>query len=140
MPYLELKQSFDDLGDLEGEVTSRSHFFRRPVPAAALPDAPGQELNFTPMGGAYNRIHPTATAFVHRTERFLVEHVGTDAAWVHRTWTDLHEHSSGRVYPNFPDLFLDDPLPAYHGENLQRLKEVKRHYDPHGLLRFPQSL
>ncbi|WP_045313186.1 FAD-binding oxidoreductase [Lentzea aerocolonigenes] len=140
MPYVELKQSFDDLGDLAGEVTSRSHFFRRPIPAAALPDAPGQELNFTPMGGAYNRTPPAATAFVHRAERFLVEHAGTDADWVHRTWTDLHEHSSGRVYPNFPDPFLDDPLPAYHGENLQRLGEIKRHYHPAGLLRFPQSL
>ncbi|HEX8868568.1 MAG TPA: FAD-binding oxidoreductase [Lentzea sp.] len=140
MPYLELKQSFDDLGDIEGEVTSRSHFFRRQIPADVLPDEPGQELNFTPMGGAYNRVHPTATAFVHRTERFLVEHVSTDADWAHRTWAALHGHSSGGVYPNFPDLFLDDPLPAYHGENLQRLKEIKRHYDPDGLLRFPQSL
>jgi FAD/FMN-containing dehydrogenase len=143
MPYYELKQSFDDMGDLEpGPVTSRSHFFRRPVPATGLLDtlAPGRELNFTPMGGAYNRIHPTATAFVHRAERFMIEHVSADADWVHATWSDIHGLSSGGVYPNFPDPHLTDPLPAYHGENLARLKEIKQHYDPAGLLRFPQSL
>lgn len=140
MPYHELKQSFDDLGDLAGPVTTRSHFFRQPIPADVLPDTPGRELNFTPMGGAYNRTHPAATAFVHRAERFMVEHVSADSDWVHRTWADLHEHSSGHVYPNFPDPFLDDPLHAYHGENLRRLKEIKKQYDPAGLLRFPQSL
>lgn len=140
LPYYELKQSFDDLGDLgPGPVLSRSHFFRRAVPAPG-DLAPGQELNFTPMGGAYNRTSREATAFAHRAERFLVEHVSADADWVHRTWAELHEHASGGVYPNFPDPYLSDPLTAYHGENLARLKEIKRHYDPAGLLRFPQSL
>jgi FAD/FMN-containing dehydrogenase len=143
MPYNELKQSFDDLGDLgPGPVTSRSQFFRRPAPADALLDdlTRGRELNFTPMGGAYNRVPAGATAFAHRGERFLVEYVSTDADWVHVKWTGLHEHASGRVYPNFPDPHLKDPLAAYHGENLTRLKEIKAHYDPTRLLRFPQSL
>jgi FAD/FMN-containing dehydrogenase len=146
VPYHELKQSFDDLGELEaGAVTSRSEFFRRSLPdqaiAALLEDLePGRELNFTPMGGAYNRVPATATAFAHRSERFMIEHVSADANWVHRSWSAVHHHASGRVYPNFPDPHLEDPLIAYHGENLARLKEIKTHYDPAGLLRFPQCL
>jgi FAD/FMN-containing dehydrogenase len=146
MPYYELKQSFDDLGDLgEGPVTSRSEFFRRSLPDEVTTTllaglAPGRELNFTPMGGAYNRVPATATAFAHRAERFMIEHVSADASWVHRSWAGVHHHASGRVYPNFPDPHLDDPLTAYHGENLARLKEIKAHYDPTGLLHFPQSL
>ncbi|WP_197288861.1 FAD-binding oxidoreductase [Nocardia sp. NRRL S-836] len=146
MPYYELKQSFDDLGDLgAGPVLSRSEFFGRPLPDAVLPAllsdlGPGRELNFTPMGGAYARTPVPATAFAHRGERFMIEHVGTDTAWVHASWERAHDHASGRVYPNFPDPHLTDPLTAYHGENLARLRSVKQRYDPGGLLRFPQSL
>ena len=59
------------------------------------------------MGGAYNRVAEDATAFAHRGERFLLEHVA-DAAdpWVDRSWTTAHADGSGRVYPNFPDPAL----------------------------------
>ena len=55
-------------------------------------------LDFTPWGGAYNRIRPDATAFVHRAERFLLKHdvvVAADVAseereaaryWLARSW------------------------------------------------------
>ena len=33
-----------------------------------------RELDFTPWGGAYNRVRPEATAFPHRAERFLLKH------------------------------------------------------------------
>jgi hypothetical protein len=36
-------------------------------------------LTFTAMGGAYNRIAEDVTAFAHRGERFLLEHVADSA-------------------------------------------------------------
>ena len=111
---------------------------------------PGQsrELNFTPLGGAYNRVAADATAFAHRAERFLVEHVLVAAPevppagrqWVRESWATVHPWGSGRVYPNFPDPELAGWAEAYHGDNYERMARVKRAYDPDNAFRFDQSL
>lgn len=162
-PYRDLKRSLAGLGAAEPAepepVVSKSEFFRRSIPASAITElldafirdrVEGQhrELNFTPMGGAYNRVPADATAFVHREERFLLEHVtggpaaGSDAVaqWVRRSWAVVHPWGSGRVYPNFPDPDLTDWAEAYYGGNHARLARVKRLYDPERLLRFHQSI
>jgi hypothetical protein len=145
-PYRELKRSLNELWPEQPlPVVSRSEFFGRPLPASVIAELlatlePGGELNFTPMGGAYNRVPADATAFAHRDERFLIEHAGPDRDWVTRSWSLLRPHASGRVYPNFPDPDLPDWAEAYHGANHERLKQVKQHYDPAGLLRFPQCV
>lgn len=154
MPVRDLKRSFADLDNrVDGAwlTTSRSEFFARPLPAATIaalldelttgPPNGRRELNFTVMGGAYNRVAPTATAFAHRTERFLLEHVGEDrTGWVDRSWEIAHAHGSGRVYPNFPDPRLDNWADAYHGGNLARLVAAKHTYDPDRLFSFPQAI
>jgi FAD/FMN-containing dehydrogenase len=141
---------------------AKSEFFRRPLPTeaiAALLDhlaaarAPGQQrtLDFSPWGGAYNRVPAAATAFAHRAERFLVKHdvvVAADAdgaaragarRWLARSWALAHPWAAGRVYPNFPDPDLDDWAAAYHAENLDRLRRVKAAYDPDDVFRSPQA-
>jgi FAD/FMN-containing dehydrogenase len=169
LPYRDLKRSLDGIGSAEpaqpGQselVTSKSEFFRRPLPAGVVTElldnlvrdrTAGQrrELNFTPMGGAYNRVSADATAFVHRDQRFLLEHVAVDPAgpatgsdvaprWVRRSWAIAHPWGSGRVYPNFPDPDLTDWTEAYHGGNHARLARAKRAYDPERLLHFHQSV
>jgi hypothetical protein len=69
-----------------------------------------RELNFTPMGGAYNRVPAEATAFVHRDELFLIEYAvsvdceasatqrATARDWLARSSSSLREWGSGRVY------------------------------------------
>jgi FAD/FMN-containing dehydrogenase len=111
-----------------------------------------REVDFLPWGGAYNRVPADATAFAHRSERFLVQHlvmVGADAApaergaardWLARSWALVHPWGSGGVYPNFPDPDLQDWARAYHGTNYERLRRVKAAYDPGGFFRFHQSL
>jgi FAD/FMN-containing dehydrogenase len=157
MPYREAKRSMVR-PEPPGRRYARSEFFRRSLPAQAIGELadnlagerrPGQvrEINFIPWGGAYNRVDAAATAFAHRDERFLVEHVavapdGDDAArrWVARSWSCAHPWGSGGVYPNFPDPELEDWATAYHGANAPRLRAVKRAYDPERVLRFHQSL
>ena len=142
---------------------ARSEFFRRPLPRDAIPSLvdsfaagrrPGhaRELDFTPWGGAYNRTPSEATAFAHRSERFLLKHavvLDADATarereaacdWLARSWSIVHPHGSGGVYPSFPDPELTDWERAYHGVNYERLTEVKARYDRDDLFRFHQSL
>jgi FAD/FMN-containing dehydrogenase len=142
LSWAELKASFNE-GDADDRVLySKSEFFQRPLSPATvdqLLDA-GCELNFTPMGGAYNRVPADATAFAHRAERFLLEHVGPDRDAVRNSWDLAHPHASGRFYPNFPDLDLTDWATAYHGANYPRLRDVKRTYDPGGVFHCPQTM
>ncbi|TCC08066.1 FAD-binding oxidoreductase [Kribbella soli] len=123
-------------------IHSKSEFFRSPLPSDAVAQLlnAGCELNFTPMGGAYNRIPVDATAFAHRRERFLLEHAGPDRNAVRRSWSIAHAYASGAVYPNFPDPDLTDWPTAYHGPNYPRLRDLKVKYDPGNVFSFPQSL
>jgi hypothetical protein len=93
------------------------------------------------MGGAYNRVAEDATAFAHRGERFVLEHI-SDATdpWIDRSWVTAHADGSGRVYPNFPDPALDDWAAAYHAGNHSRLAAVKHAYDPHQFFDFRQGI
>lgn len=141
----------------------RSEFFDRPLPPAAIRAlvdnvvagrVPGQhrELELVPWGGAYRRVAPDATAFVHRAPRFQIAHHGmstnmaTDAeraevaAWVDRSWQAVHPWGTGGVYPNYPDRRLPDWGRAYFGGNLPRLRRIKGCYDPDDVFRSPQSV
>jgi FAD/FMN-containing dehydrogenase len=169
--YLEGLGSVEDQSERSGpepppqpsHLSTKSEFFRRSLPdetVAALIEhltdglAAGQsrEVDFLPWGGAYNRVPTDATAFAHRSERFLVQHlvqVGADAApaeheaardWLAGSWALVHPWGSGGVYPNFPDPDLQDWPSAYHRTNYDRLRRVKAAYDPGRFFRFHQSL
>jgi hypothetical protein len=126
-------------------VFSDSELFARPLPTQAigalvelLASGGGdtRELNFTPLGGAYDRVAADATAFAHRGERFLLEHVATGPSgreWASRSWSIAHPYGSGRRYVNFPAPELPDWDAAYHAGNRDRLLRTKRAYDPDGV-------
>ncbi|SDS94962.1 FAD-binding oxidoreductase [Jiangella sp. DSM 45060] len=159
-PYAATKQHLAELGArMAGPATehrplSRSEYVARSLPeeaVAALVDGLARdrvagetrELDVSPWGGAYTRVPVDATAFAHREARFLVKHAVTGpdpAGWLDRSWAAAHPWGTGGVYPNFPDPRLDDPLGAYHGPNLARLRQVKAAYDPGGFFDFPQSI
>jgi FAD/FMN-containing dehydrogenase len=142
---------------------SASEFYREPLPSAvasavvntvAAYRIPGQarELAFTPMCGAYNQMSADATAFVHRDELFLLERTATSdpgeraatravaAQWLSQVRDVLAGYGTGRAYQNFPDPELADPLSAYYGTNLPRLREVKARYDPDDFFHHGQSI
>lgn len=146
--------------DTAGHAYHKSEFFSRPLPAAAVTALvdhliasrrPGEarELDFTPWGGAYNDLAVDATAFPHRSERFLLKHqvvLEADAApetaqtareWLEQSCRRSQPWGSGGVYPNFPDPDLTDPARAYYGVNLPRLQGIRATYDPHHLLGRP---
>jgi hypothetical protein len=132
-----------DGGEDEGHPYSRSHFFREALPADALVEhlqadrRPGEtrELDFSPWGGAYNRVPADATAFPHRDARFLLKlgvvlQPGTPLdGWLTRAWELTRPHATGGAYVNFPDPELSDPATAYWGANQDRVRAVKRRYE-----------
>jgi len=151
LPYHRLKTTFADPRETRGPVRIRSGFFARTLSTGtvrALIDrltgsssSTSRRLTFTAMGGAYSRVPTDATAFAHRGERFLLEHVGAaDDRWVDESWSDAAADGDGHVYPNFPDPALTDPAVAYHGSNLARLIQIKHAYDPDRFFDFPQAI
>jgi hypothetical protein len=159
MPYRDTKRYLAGLGDQmtaaapeAGHSFVKSEFFRRPLPDGAVAALvaglgrdrrPGQarELDFSPWGGAYNRVAADATAFPHRDALFLLKQAVTvspadDQAaasdWLERSWAAVHPWGTGGAYPNFPDPDLADPGRAYYLGNYDRLREVKARYDPAG--------
>jgi FAD/FMN-containing dehydrogenase len=149
----DLKDSVTDPRDAPDHhaVRIRSEFFAQSITDIVLASLLDQlcadravgrrQLSFTAMGGAYNRVAADATAFAHRNERFLLEHVAARGdPWVDVSWTTAHPDASGHVYPNFPDPALRDGPAAYHADNEARLRAVKQAYDPGRFFDFPQAL
>jgi FAD/FMN-containing dehydrogenase len=111
-----------------------------------------RELDLSPWGGAYGRVPPGATAFVHRGDRFLLKQTATVAAsaadgerdaarrWLAASTDIVRPAASGRSYQNFPDPELPDPAAAYHGGNVPRLRRIKQRYDPERLFRRGTAL
>jgi FAD/FMN-containing dehydrogenase len=152
LPYHHLKSTFADPREVpERALRIRSELFSHAIAYDTLASVLSQlgeprtigrrELTFTAMGGAYNRVAEAATAFAHRGERFLLEHIAeANDPWVDGSWATAHADGSGRVYPNFPDPGLDDWAVAYHAGNYPRLRAVKDAYDPHRFFDFPQAI
>jgi FAD/FMN-containing dehydrogenase len=177
LPYREAKRLLDQIGSLDdqreqaardrpapqGQLFTKSEFFRQPLPrdtVAGLVDNLSQgvatghsrEVSFLPWGGAYNRVPVDATAFPHRAELFLIQHLldipphastserDAGGRWLARSWALVHPWGSGGVYPNFPDPDLEDWALSYYGENRARLQRAKALYDPENFFRFHQSI
>jgi FAD/FMN-containing dehydrogenase len=107
---------------------------------------------FDAWGGQIAQLGPHATAFPHRQARFLAQEFVTfssvpddptltaNRAWLTSLWRSLRGSASGAAYVNYIDPELHGWEHAYYGANLDRLVTVKRHYDPHDVFRFAQSV
>ncbi|MFM9367989.1 FAD-binding oxidoreductase [Streptomyces sp. Da 82-17] len=149
----------DAAGALGRETyAARSDFYSRSLSDAGVralltrveqvAGGPGS-VALTALGGAINRVDPTATAFVHRRQRFLAQYVGAwragtpgtaARAWLDGTHTAMRPYASGAAYQNYTDPALKDWRGAYYGPAAGRLKKLKGTYDPDRLFTFPQAL
>ncbi|WP_333739509.1 FAD-binding oxidoreductase [Streptomyces sp. IBSBF 2806] len=106
-------------------------------------------IALTALGGAVNRVSPTATAFVHRRSRMLAQYIaswraGTTGAaaqsWLNTAHKAMAPYASGAAYQNYADPTLTNWRKAYYGEALPRLTQLKKQYDPNGFFTYPQAL
>jgi FAD/FMN-containing dehydrogenase len=151
--HRDVKRHLAGAGEPEaGHPYNRSEFFREELPTEAIAALlehfeagrrPGEarELDFSPWGGAYNRVPVDATAFAHRDARFLLKHAAVLApgeqpsGWLDRSWEIVHPWGTGGVYPNFPEPGL--PGTAYWGANYERLSAGARRWPSAGVTPRP---
>lgn len=136
-----------------------SDFFDRSLPTAGVrallsqvenvTGASAGSIALTALGGAINRVDPTATAFVHRRSRMLAQYIaawrpGTSGkaaeAWLKTAHGAMGRYASGAAYQNYADPTLSNWREAYYGEAAGRLKQLKKRYDPDRFFDFPQAL
>jgi FAD/FMN-containing dehydrogenase len=142
---------------------TKSQLFNRPLPQAGLDTVIGElvaervpeysrDLEFAALGGAYNRVAPGATAFVHRDCLFDIKYstnIDVTAAasvkesgnrWIERIAAAMSPWTSGQSYQNYVDPSLANWQEAYYGANYERLQKVQERYDPARFFRFAQSV
>ncbi len=104
------------------------------------------------LGGAIDDKQPAETALLHRgysmltsielewTEKDSASTVARAGQWLDGFHNRRAPFTSPHSYQNFIDPREADSLHAYYGSHLQRLREVKRRYDPQNVFRFPRSI
>lgn len=104
------------------------------------------------MGGVIDDKAATDTAFVHRKATMItsidIEWLPTDGAtrieqnyaWLDAFHAEMAAHTSPQCYQNFIDRRETSYLDAYYGTNLEKLKTVKRTYDPTNVFTYPQGI
>jgi len=115
---------------------------RAVINAAASAGSAGGSLLFDSYGGAINRVHPNATAFVHRNELFCIQYFTSSSSmnWVNQSRAAMHPYVSGQCYQNYIDKGLKHWQQAYYGSNYKRLQQIRKKYDPHHFFNFPQAI
>ncbi|MDF3141626.1 MULTISPECIES: FAD-binding oxidoreductase [unclassified Streptomyces] len=138
--------------------TAKSDFFDRSLSSAGIQTLLKQmqsvrggsgSIALTALGGAVNRVSPTATAFVHRRSRMLAQYIAswragttgsTAQAWLKSAHDAMRPYASGAAYQNYTDPTLTDWRKAYYGDAAARLTRLKKQYDPEKFFTYPQAL
>jgi FAD/FMN-containing dehydrogenase len=110
------------------------------------------KILFETAGGAVARQPRTAGAFAHRDTRYVVQYqsrwrpgssdsvADANIAWTQATYESVRQWLSGSAYQGYADPNLPDWARQYYGASLQRLRAIKRNYDPDNVFRYPQSI
>src|SRR3954447_12592377 len=112
--------------------------------------SPMTAVLFEHFHGAVTRVAPTATAVPHRAPgwNLLIPSVWTDPgatdaniAWTRETHAALKPQLSDRRWLNYlGDDQAEDAVRAAYGPNYERLRELKRIYDPENVFRLNHNI
>jgi FAD/FMN-containing dehydrogenase len=101
------------------------------------------------LGGAMARVSPDATAYAHRNSRIMVNVAAMyqdpaerpkHAAWVDELSGELLQENAGAYVGFLADEGEERVRAAYPGPTWDRLREVKREYDPDNVFRLNQNI
>jgi FAD/FMN-containing dehydrogenase len=106
-------------------------------------------VHIYPINGACHRVPADATAFAHREATFATVIAGmwpdpaqneANIAWVRGYYDATAPYSETGGYVNFMSGDDQDRVPANYGTNYERLRDVKRKYDPGNLFHVNQNI
>jgi FAD/FMN-containing dehydrogenase len=111
-------------------------------------DAPMKMAQFRVLGGAYARVPAEATAYAHRDAKMMVAYLamyGAGEQPAYDRWADegiaLFGEPDGGAYVNFLGREgMERVRAAYPGATWDRLRQVKRRYDPENVFRLNQNI
>jgi FAD/FMN-containing dehydrogenase len=101
------------------------------------------------IDGAVHDVSSEATAFAHRDASFATNIVGVwpdpadnadNIQWVRDYYGAIAPHSSDAGYVNFMGEDDHDRTQAIYGDNYDRLRSIKRDYDPNNFFRLNQNI
>lgn len=139
------------------EYKSTGAFAMKPLPKEAVQiiveklknsSAPLLNVLLFSMGGACADIAPTDSAYFYREAPFFLDYSiqwlkeeedKKQIAELDALRTKLLPYTAGDYVGN-PDSSLKDYLKVYFGDNVERLRCVKRKYDPNNLFQFEQGV
>jgi FAD/FMN-containing dehydrogenase len=116
------------------------------------PPSPNTLSSIWNFGGATARVGATETAFGDRSMPYMfsIDSIweapeGDEAhiAWTRAFWQRMRPHShQGRIYLNFPGLGGEgeDLVRRSYGDNFDKLRAIKKKYDPANMFRFNQNI
>jgi hypothetical protein len=112
-------------------------------------DAPLRVIQLRVLGGAVQRVPNEATAFAHRQSRIMANvasfYTGAEdfpirQAWVSKFASALQQGDSGAYTGFLGDEGEERVQAAYPGATWDRLRAIKKHYDPGNLFRLNQNI
>jgi FAD/FMN-containing dehydrogenase len=138
-PTVSMRSRFVDRFGIGEAAEMLTHFERC--------DAPMKIAQVRVLGGAFGRVPADATAFAHRASPFLTAFIAMSApndAPRHEQWATDALKAMGQgddsVYVNFLGAEPARVRSAYPSKTWERLRRVKRQYDPENLFRVNQNI
>jgi FAD/FMN-containing dehydrogenase len=156
-PYVQWQQAFDPLLTTGARNYWKSHNFTELSDgaldttleyASRLP-SPHCEIFVGLIGGTANTVPPDATAYRHRDARFVMnvhgrwDNAEDDArciGWAREFFRASSRYASPGAYVNFMTEEEGDRVAAAYGANYERLRQVKKKYDPANVFHLNQNI
>jgi FAD/FMN-containing dehydrogenase len=156
-PYAAFQQAFDplltpgarnywkssDFADLEDDALDVFIDAARSVPG------PECEVFVAQLGGAMGRVASDATAYVGRDASYVMNVHGrwrspsedeAVRAWARRVFDSTAPYATGGGYVNFLTADESARVESAYGSNYERLRELKRRFDPGNLFRMNHNI
>lgn len=111
--------------------------------------SPHSEIFIGQLGGATARVDADATAFGDRNAKFMMNVHGrwetpaedqTVVQWCREVYAAATPYATGQAYVNFMTGEESARVGEAYGRNYDRLRQVKRKYDPGNLFRMNQNI